>query len=416
MGFGYNRTIREPSIEEVADFPFVQLALGTLTPANFSQVLARPNFIPVRMGSIFLAFGLRFTSFKLIDSFLLLLVRIEKPFRIDLLGISQIIVPTPLPGVPPQNQPTPVAKISLAVKGTFIPEEGFLGIEAQLTRDSFIISRDARLTGGFAFYSWFSGPHQGDFVLSLGGYHPDFRPPSHYPVVPRLGLNWRVSSKLTVKGSMYFALVPSAVMAGGSLQATYQDGRFKAWFRAGADFLISWKPYFYDIRIYINVGASYTFWAFGWQTISIDVGAKLHIWGPEFSGTAEVDVKVATITVRFGAGAVPYKPPIDWNEFKESFLPKKDVCSIQIQSGLVRTLEVEREGQTVEYWVINPKELTLQTDSVIPCEAGAERRRRAGRRQLPVRHSPYGGEQRRSEYDTDHQYHPQGQHGRGGAG
>ena len=46
---------------------------------------------------------------------------------------------------------------------------------------------ECRLTGGFAFYTWFSGDHEGDFVVTLGGYQQKFKRPSHYPVVPRLG-------------------------------------------------------------------------------------------------------------------------------------------------------------------------------------------------------------------------------------
>jgi len=33
-------------------------------------------------------------------------------------------------------------------------------------------------------------------VITLGGYHPAFQKPTHYPEVPRLGLNWNVTSHL----------------------------------------------------------------------------------------------------------------------------------------------------------------------------------------------------------------------------
>ena len=59
-----------------------------------------------------------------------------------------------------------------------------------------MIDPACHLTGGFAFYVWFGdNPHSGQFVLTLGGYHPDFSPPSYYPSVPRLGFNWPVSSE-----------------------------------------------------------------------------------------------------------------------------------------------------------------------------------------------------------------------------
>ena len=60
-------------------------------------------------------------------------------------------------------------------------------MQGQLTDNSWLLVDDVRLTGGFAYVTWFKGPHRGEFVLTLGGYHPDFHRDG-YPVVPRLGL------------------------------------------------------------------------------------------------------------------------------------------------------------------------------------------------------------------------------------
>ena len=117
-------------------------------------------------------------------------------------------------------------------------------MRAQLTSNSYILSKDCHLNGGFAFYTWFE-PHRqaGDFVLTLGGYHPKFIVPDHYPQVPRLALNWQVSSELHIKADAYFALTGSAIMAGAHLQATWQSGALRAWFVAGADFLHSLEAF-----------------------------------------------------------------------------------------------------------------------------------------------------------------------------
>ncbi len=47
-----------------------------------------------------------------------------------------------------------------------------------------------RLTGGFAFETWWQGPNNGQFVITVGGYHPRFHHDG-YPVVPRVGLSWQ---------------------------------------------------------------------------------------------------------------------------------------------------------------------------------------------------------------------------------
>ena len=77
--------------------------------------------------------------------------------------------------------------------------------------------------------------------------------------MPRLSLNWQVNSELHIKADAYFALTGSAIMAGAHLQATWQSGALRAWFNAGADFILAWKPYHYELELYIGMGVSYTF-------------------------------------------------------------------------------------------------------------------------------------------------------------
>lgn len=359
-GFGFNRSVKMPAIGEVKEFPLVAIAVGEEEFLGVAERMATGNYIPIDPGKLFLAVGIRFTTFKQLDSFLLVIATFGKGFRLDLLGLSKLTVPSPGPQA---TNKTPLAEIELAIKGTFAPDEGFVGVQAQLTKNSYILSRDCYLTGGFAFFTWFEGSkYEGDFVISLGGYHPQFKRPDHYPVVPRLGFNWQVSSTINVKGGMYFALTPSVVMAGGRLEATFKSGGLKAWFIIGADFIIGWKPYFYDARMYMSMGVSYTFWFFGKHTISFDIGADLHIWGPEFSGTAYIDLGIVDFTVDFGSGASQSVKPISYAEFKKSFLPPTNIATVSVKSGLLK----EIKSGSDDIWVVNPKEFMLTTDSAIP--------------------------------------------------
>jgi hypothetical protein len=368
-GFGYNRGLKVPTIDQVATFPLVAEAVNP-PPAEGSnsdqaarltgELTKLRDYIPPETGQIFLAIGIKFTSFKLIDSFLLLTVAFGNRFELNLLGLATLIAtPNPGPGV------SPVAQVQLALKASFLPAEGFIGIIAQLTPNSYILSQACHLTGGFAFYGWFApNVHEGDFVLTLGGYHPLFKVPDHYPKVPRLTLNWQVSSELYIKADAYFALTPSAIMAGGHLQATWNSGPLSAWFNAGADFLMSWKPYHYDISIYVDMGVSYTFHFFGTHHITVQLGADLHIWGPEFTGIAHIHLWIISFDVSFGSSASQAPTAIDWNEFKTSFLPAADaICTIAVKEGLVR--KVNQDDKT-DLGIINPKDLCLVTNSVIP--------------------------------------------------
>lgn len=381
-GFGYNRRLVMPTIDQVATFPLVveavngppSLPAGTTAQQTTitNQLTQLGSYVPVAVGENFLAIGLKFTSFKLIDSFALLVVQFGQRFEVDLLGLSTLVVPA----AEASSSATPLAEAQLALRARFVPDEGILQVQAQLTNASYVLSRDCHLTGGFAFYSWFKGDKAGDFVLTLGGYHPRFTPPDYYPQVPRLGLNWRLNDNFSIKGQAYFALTGHALMAGGSLEATWQSGAVYAHFVAGADFLITWQPYHYDIELYISISAGVTVHIFGTHHLSFDAGADLHLWGPEFAGHAHVHLKVWVVTVSFdisfGGGAARLRP-IDWATFGQAFLPKDSgtgalqICSVAIGGGLIRQMA---EGEGAQRWIVNSKELCLTTNSVIPANRG----------------------------------------------
>ena len=99
-GFGYNRAFIVPPIEDVAKFPLIQEAVGGSGSPNdlMTELETLRDYIPATLGDIFLAVGVKFTSFKMIDSFALLAFVFGTQFEIDVLGLSTLIVPTPEEG------------------------------------------------------------------------------------------------------------------------------------------------------------------------------------------------------------------------------------------------------------------------------------------------------------------------------
>src|SRR3984957_6486365 len=113
------------------------------------------------------------------------------------------------------------------------------------------------------------------------------------------------------------------------------------------------------------MGVSYTFEAFGNQTLSVDLGANLHLWGPPFSGTATIHWLIISFTVNFGQGAPQRLEKLDWKTFQNSFLPNSaEICSVMVQQGLVR--QRKAEGKQAERWIVNPKEMVLAINSTVP--------------------------------------------------
>ena len=380
-GFGYNRSLKVPSIDKVAEFPLVSQVMGGANANSgeaeqaiakrdpMTQLEALEGYIPPSVGDSFLAIGVRFNSFKTIHSFALLILQFKQRFEIDLLGLSTLSSPPAVNGKG-EKQVTPIAYAQLAIKVTFIPDEGTLRARGQLTGDSYVLSRQNHLSGGFALYTWFTDTEEtkaGDFVATLGGYHPAYQVPAHYPTVSRLALQWQVNDHFHIKGSAYFALTSQAVMAGGCLEATWQSGDFKAWFNASANFLIAWQPYYYDASVYVEMGADVTIHAFGTYHLGFNGGANVHLWGPEFSGHANVYFKVLAFSVAFdvdfGAGASAPEA-IGWDSFKQAFL-SDDLCAVSVKNGLLSTLPKD-DSTKIEHWVVDPHEVMFNISSLVP--------------------------------------------------
>ena len=200
-------------------------------------------------------------------------------------------------------------------------------------------------------------------MLTLGGYHPEFKIPDHYPRVPPVQLSWQLNDYLFIKGSTYFALTPSALMVGGGLEAAYKKGDVQACFKIEANFLIAWQPFFYTADISIEIRASAKIKFIFEKTISLNIKASLSIWGPPFAGRAEFDIGLISIEITFGDRNFARPKALSWIEFQESLLPSKaEVCSISISDGLINKIGAEEK----EIWLVNSKELVLVTESVIP--------------------------------------------------
>lgn len=370
-GFGYNRRLILPSIEEVNSYPLIQAATK-----GFDKKKGETNDLKDQLaskiieeeGQYFLTAGIKFTSFQLINGFILATVSFGNDCELGLLGLAEVSFP---PKVGNNNETKCIAKAQLAIKASVKPVEGVFSAEAQLTNESYILTKECKLTGGFAAYAWFGkNEHSGDFVVTLGGYHPSYNKPSHYPVVPRLGLNWHVNDNIGIVGEVYFALTPTCIMAGGKLSATYTQGDLRAWFVAYADMIIDWKPFHYDVVVGASLGASYTLdlWLIK-KTFSIELGANLHLYGPKLRGDVEVSWYIISFTIHFEEGGDDPADQLDWNGFTNSFLvdqsqqsdPGKDILTICFDGIIEKT-----PSEGIE--IISPHQLAISASSKIPID------------------------------------------------
>ncbi|AIK95628.1 DUF6603 domain-containing protein [Candidatus Odyssella acanthamoebae] len=386
MGFGYNRLLQPPSLDQFNSFPLVQAFRDptTLVGPNDPSSPAAMNYaletldkvISEQVGEYWLAAGIKFTSFELINSTALAIVEFGKEFEIILLGKSFASLPA---------QGESYAYVELDLEVVLDPAQGLFQASALLSNNSYVLDPSCHLMGGFAFYVWFgSNVHAGEFVLTLGGYHPAFTPPAYYPSEPRLGFNWIPSGDVTIKGGSYFALTPSCIMAGGSLEVLFQSGDLRAWLTAYADVLAHWNPFYFIADIGITVGCSYRLdlWLTT-ITFKVELGATLMLWGPPTGGTAHIDWYIISFSIPFGADQREGISKIGWDDFK-TMLPQSpnsarnlqnivtlsladtssvEISHIRVTDGLLG--QVKNDDQTTR-WLVRADEFTLAIESAIP--------------------------------------------------
>jgi len=396
LGYGYNRRLIVPRIEEVADFPLVQIVMGEggyqedSTSLDIRQQLGKPLDDPVSMlekmkdhvvgepGQQFACGGVRFTVGGIIDCFALIIVQwSEKDIELSMLGLARFRHPR-------DPKTAPICYVEMQMLMSLKPSEGTFQLQALLTSNSWIINQDCKLTGGFALFIWFAGEHKGDWVITFGGYHPRFVRPAHYPIVPRLGLNWRVNDNLTMKGLMYLAITPSCGMLGARMEASFHSGRVSASFTAYLDVIVNWQPLYFEAELGISLRVEVSLWL---TSLKVSLGASIRLWGPPVGGIAHIDLSVISFDIDFGAK--PKRPELvsSWQQFCHNFLnlSGSDTASVNnpvngfavVQPNLVsgrnnlsnipnKRRDQPKDKRDDEVWIVRGDELELSAATVVP--------------------------------------------------
>lgn len=369
LGVGYNREILVPDdLNLLPSFPLVAALDNPGTFANdpMGELKQFATDMPARRGSFWLAAGAQGTSFELVHITVVVYVALDRGVEIGILGVARMALPPDVDFA--------IVSVELALKARFSSAEGILSIQAQLTDNSYLLSPDNQLTGGFAYFMWFP---QSQFVLTLGGYHPSFNKPVQFPDVPRLGFHWWVPPAITIKGEAYFALTNTCVMFGGRLEVTYGIPIVNVWFHAYADVLVSWDPFYYTADIGISVGATFSLQVCAWgvcvgASFTVSVGATLALSGPPLHGEVTVDLAVGSVTVPFGPDPPPQPSYLGWDDFRAKYLLGGDATASAVNAHVLAGLTPPEPsgaqpspGTQGQPWIFQ-SEFTVKTSTTMP--------------------------------------------------
>lgn len=305
--------------------------------------------MPASQGQHWIAAGIEFECYGMICGNLAASVIFGNTLRADITGkavldLSLDRMKDTRGGHGDKDSLSPVlAHAVLLIQASFRPECGLISVSAVLGGESYLLARDCHITGGFAFYLWYDGEHKGDFAITLGGYHREYRKPEHYPSVPQLGIRWQITDELLFQGNLYFALTPSCLMAGGSLQMLFNAGCVQAWCTAKVDIFLQWNPFCYDFTMDVSLGVRVKI---GFIKVKAEIGCGLHLWGPEFSGIARIKLWIISFDIKFIKNTPGSIKKIGWDAFKETYLKQTNLkktadagfrgCDIRIYGGILQ--------------------------------------------------------------------------------
>jgi hypothetical protein len=356
-GVGINRQLRTPDIKGILDHPMVQaLDRGFRADAEHpEQLTGLSNQFPAAHGSYWIAAGVSFTTFAFIESVAVLAVQFDPGgFEINLLGLTRFSLPA---------GQTAIVNLEILLSARYSNRDNALLVQASFSPNSWLVSPDCRITGGIAIGMWFN---TGDFVVSLGGYHPDFPVPDHYPRPDRLGVRWRPAEGVAIVASGYFALTPRAVMTGASLAVTVDRDWYGLSLTAYFDALLQWDPF----RYLISIGIEISGWAqLGPVYVSIGTGAHVTLNGPPLYVEGYVDLGLIRIPFAFGGPPGGGRKPLDWTTFEAKYVRgtgQQPRPRLGATVGTGRLGENDTPGTSQDPWRVAPQ-FSIVTRTALPC-------------------------------------------------
>ena len=166
------------------------------------------------------------------------------------------------------------------------------------------------LSGDMGMYAAFgAAPY---FLLSIGGYHPDFQPPSELPAavceLERMRADVAISDDIALALEAYFAVTSNTLQFGAGVSVEASDKFLTVTYTvrgsAGFDVLLVLSPFAFSASF--HAGVAVTAGSSDKELLAVDLSAKLT--GPKpwiVVGTAEFDFFGLAVSFSVSFGAAP---------------------------------------------------------------------------------------------------------------
>ncbi len=156
-----------------------------------------------------------------------------------------------------------------------------------------------------------------NFVVSVGGFHPQFTPPPlPFPNPRRISIKILDEDNARLEVNGYFAVTSNTVQFGAHIELFFGCDAFSISGHLGFDALFQFSPFYFIIQI--SAGVSLT--VFGLSLLSIALNLSLE--GPtpwRAKGTGSITILFFTITASFD---------VTWGEQQDTSLPPVEVMPL----------------------------------------------------------------------------------------
>ena len=303
-GFGINRLMRVPTdLSKFGDYPLIQALDIAATPSDpMTQLRALGGYFPMKKGTFWFAAGLSFNSFALVDGIAVVGVQIGDGLDINLLGLARMALPRPQ---------VALVSIEIGAAGALLQQRRrAVGAGAAHRQLMAALSRHQahrRLRLRHLVQGRARGRVRAD-ARRLSPGLPSRRLPAG--AAPGPALEHRQQHRH--QGRQLLRADVGSADGGRRLRGLrhVRPGVGRGQVRRARHRLLRSVPYQVSAYARIAAGVTIDTWLFGEITISISLGARIEVEGPDFRGSVTFEVGPIELTFSFG-GSDKAQTPAD---------------------------------------------------------------------------------------------------------
>jgi hypothetical protein len=283
---------------------------------------------------------------------------IEIPGNVAIVGVISVILP---------DRNAPILSINVAFIGALEFDKKRVWFFAALF-DSRILFMT--LEGEMGLLMDFSD--NPNFVLSVGGFHPQFSPPPlPFPNPRRIRIDVLRTPAARISAEAYFAVTSNTVQFGCAAELFFGIDAFNINGHFSFDALFQFSPFKFVIQMSFSVGMT----VFGIGLFSIHLRLQLSgpaPWNANGTGTLSIDLWLFSIDisvdfdVTWGEAENPKLPPIDAIPLLVEAFNKADNWKAQIPENINLLVTLRKLDETTERLVLHPVGTLRISQSAVP--------------------------------------------------